>query len=465
MAFIFKVTTTGASESFTIPCQNVGTFNATIDWGDGSADSTITAYNDADLAHTYATADTYTITVTGTFPNIYFNNGGDKLKIIEVVDLGAVGWQTLSSAFYGCSNLTSVGGDTADVSSVTSMYRMFFSCSSLTMLDASAWDVSSVTSMYQTFLYCSNLTTLDVSSWDVSSVTTIQSMFQDCSSLTMLDVSAWDVSSVTGMYRTFLDCSSLTSLDVSAWDVSSVTTMQSTFQDCSSLTSLSIRNWTPVLVTNGTSFLLSANSALSQDEYEQTLINWSKLSLQSGVTWHFGDAVYSDLDAGMSIQMEGRISFSDDNSSDFVWQWGSTGASNQLRAQLRRDGAYVGGWTVEQYAGGVLDAVVEGVPGTYTPGLEVPFNIAARHATPNMNISIDGTALTADTTLAALPDLSATDLNLGYDFMGTISRFRMWDADIEDAGIVEASAPSLEPSLHLSFDGTEDSYTVSDWRE
>ena len=74
MAFILKITTTGSPQTFTIPCRNVGTFNATIDWGDGGPTSSITAYNDADLAHSYTTAGQYTITITGTFPNIYFNN-------------------------------------------------------------------------------------------------------------------------------------------------------------------------------------------------------------------------------------------------------------------------------------------------------------------------------------------------------------------------------------------------------
>ena len=99
MAFIFKITTTGSPQTFTIPCQNVGTFNATIDWGDGGPTSSITAYNDADLAHSYATAGQYTITITGTFPNIFFNNGGDRLLVDEVVDLGDVGWENLNSAF------------------------------------------------------------------------------------------------------------------------------------------------------------------------------------------------------------------------------------------------------------------------------------------------------------------------------------------------------------------------------
>jgi hypothetical protein len=56
-----------------------------------------------------------------------------------------------------------------------------------------------------------------------------------------------------------------------------------------------------------------------------------------------------------------------------------------------------------------------------------------------MNGAVDGTALTADTTPTALPNLSSSTLSLGYDFMGTIAQFRMWDEDLTDTGITEAS--------------------------
>ena len=73
--------------------------------------------------------------------------------------------------------------------------------------------------------------------------------------------------------------------------------------------------------------------------------------------------------------------------------------------------------------------------------------------------------MTEDTTPVELPDLSATDLDLGFDYMGTIGTFRVWDQDLGDDGIVTATAPSLEPSLSLTFDGSGLSFTVLDWSE
>jgi hypothetical protein len=49
--------------------------------------------------------------------------------------------------------------------------------------------------------------------------------------------------------------------------------------------------------------------------------------------------------------------------------------------------------------------------------------------------------------------------------MGTIQNFQIWDRDIGDQGLVDETAPSLEPSLFLTFDGTTGSYSVMDWSE
>jgi hypothetical protein len=76
----------------------------------------------------------------------------------------------------------------------------------------------------------------------------------------------------------------------------------------------------------------------------------------------------------------------------------------------------------------------------YSPSVNVPFNIASRHGSTFINGAVDGTALTENTTPVALPDLSTTDLQLGYDFMGTIKTFRVWADDISDVGIEEASS-------------------------
>ena len=240
MSFIFKITTTTSPQTFVIPCTNTGTFNATVDYGDGTGSQTVTAYNDANLTHSFATAGQHTITIDGTFPNVnFFNNAASRVLVNEVVDLGDVGWLTFS--FRGCTNLTAFNGGTADTSSVNNMSIMFFSCNSLTSLDLSGFDTSSVTNMSYMFYACPSLTSLNVSSFDTSSVTTMRSMLTGCSSLTNLDIKHFNVSSVTV----------------------------------------------------GTGFLQNANNALTTTAYDELLEAWAAQDVQPNVPWHFGDAQYT----------------------------------------------------------------------------------------------------------------------------------------------------------------------------
>ena len=138
----------------------------------------------------------------------------------------------------------------------------------------------------------------------------------------------------------------------------------------------------------------------------------------------------------MSIQIDGKMTYAGDGSSDRFVQWGTQGGE-EIRLVLEYGGAQTGSPTFIQRAGGVIDILSD--LNAYSPNTNVPFNIASRHGSTFINGAVDGTALTADTTPVALPDLSTTDLNLGYDFMGTIAQFRMWDEDLGDTGIAEAS--------------------------
>jgi len=51
--------------------------------------------------------------VPGGFPAIYFNGGGDRLKLMQISNWGAVTWDTMHAAFHGCNNLTITAADAA----------------------------------------------------------------------------------------------------------------------------------------------------------------------------------------------------------------------------------------------------------------------------------------------------------------------------------------------------------------
>ena len=258
MSFVFKITTTTSPQSFVIPCVNDGTFNATVDYGDGTGSQTVTAYNDANLTHSFATAGQHTITIDGTLPNLnFFDNSASASRVDEVVDLGDVGWVSFYRAFRGCTNLTAFNVGTADTSSITSMQDMFALCSSLTTLDLSSFDTSSVTNMVFVFASCTSLTSLNFSGLDTSSATDLRLMLFDCPNLTNLDVKSFDISSVT----------------------------------------------------NGANFLNLSNNALTTVQYNELLEAWAAQDVQPNVSWHFGDAQYSvESIMGWTANAGGKLS-------------------------------------------------------------------------------------------------------------------------------------------------------------
>ena len=286
--FIFEVDTTAVDETFTIPCQNAGVFNATVYWGDGG-ESTITTYNDANLVHTYAAAGTHSIEIDGTFPNIYFNNVGDKLKIKDITNWGNTGFLTMLRAFYGCINLT-VSATDDGFSEVTNMSYMFdgatavnpytsnwntsavtdmsymFSGAAAANIDVSGWDVGNVTSMINLFFRITS-SVLDVSLWDVSKVESIRNMFYD--GIASPDVSLWVTTSLKDASNAFRNCTNADP-DISGWDVSVITTMSSIFQ----------------------------GSTFGDVNYDAALLAWSALpSVQAAVPFHAGTAKYTETAA------------------------------------------------------------------------------------------------------------------------------------------------------------------------
>ena len=92
-----------AANQISIP-TNVGySYNCTVDWGDGTT-STYNGYGPT-MIHTYSTAGTYTVKISGTFPSIRFAGGVDRLKILEITNWGNIQWKFLHSSFQDCTNL------------------------------------------------------------------------------------------------------------------------------------------------------------------------------------------------------------------------------------------------------------------------------------------------------------------------------------------------------------------------
>ena len=156
--------------------------------------------------------------------------------------------------------------------------------------------------------------------------------------------------------------------------------------------------------------------------------------------------------SSMSIQVDGVVN----GENHVVTRWFAD-SSNYITQSINSSN-----YTFSQSNSGVIDEVTGG---SFFSGTDVPYDIASRNGSSFINAAIDGVALTENSTPTALPDLSTSDLSLGYDYMGTIGQFRIWALDLGDIGISEATQPSLVPSLNLTFDGTRNSFIVEGWSE
>jgi hypothetical protein len=142
----------------------------------------------------------------------------------------------------------------------------------------------------------------------------------------------------------------------------------------------------------------------------------------------------------MSIQMDGKMTYASSDSANTAlpWRW-QLNNNNIIYNRISTSGSRTGQPQFLQRATSSGNDSVVGANDVYSAGTDKPFNLAGRYGSTFINGAHEGTLLTADTTPTILPDLSSTDLELGQLFIGTIGQFRVWDEDITDTGITEAS--------------------------
>lgn len=265
--FITTWEVTNSSLNIVVPIVENPQNNYTIDFGDG----TILTNQTGNVSHTYSSAGTYTVVLSGIFKRIDFHfnaTTASKLKTIE--QWGTNQWESMERAFKGCSNLTINTADIPDLSQVTSMREMFYYAQSLNQ-SLNDWDVSNVTDMNSTFtLAVSFNQSLD--NWDVSNVTDMTGMFSAANSFNQ-SIGNWNVSNVTAMTNMFANALSFNQ-PLGNWNVSNATNTERMFSGAISFNQ-PIGNWNVSNVTDMTQMFLGASS------FNQSLNNWDVSNVTS----------------------------------------------------------------------------------------------------------------------------------------------------------------------------------------
>jgi surface protein len=333
--FIMSVKTDNTSAGsttatqFKLPLPSSGTYNFSVDWGDGSS-NTITAYNQAQTTHTYSTAGTNTVKILGVCIGWQFLNTGDRLKLLDVMQYGCL---TLNDqyAFWGCANLTGTAIDSPKITS-TSMISCFAGCTNFNG-NVGSWNMSNVTNIDSMFYNCtafnnggsssignwtfSGLSTVSVirtfefcpafnqpvnwnikvsdaretfyqctvfnqnlGNWDMSQCAQTPYMLAYCPAFNnggSSSIASWNTGNATDMSALFVGCTSFNQ-NISSWNVSKNRSFDAMFSNCTSFNQ-PIGAWN---TSAGTTFYQTFNGCTL---FNQNLGNWNmfKATVLSGM--------------------------------------------------------------------------------------------------------------------------------------------------------------------------------------
>lgn len=259
---------TSSSTQITLPLVSSGTYNMMVEWGDGTA-SNIKVYNDAAVTHTYSSAGTYNVRIFGTCTGWQFNNGGDKLKLLNISKWGPFKLGNTALYFHGCANLTITATDILDLTGTTDFTNAFRACASIvTIPSINSWITSAITNMSSAFQ--DNVALNQAFSFDTRSVTNLSAFLRGCTVYNQL--LSLNTSACTNMALMVFNCPAFDQ-DVSQFSIAALTNAISMFAS----SGFSITNYNKLL---------------------DSVTGWpSQPTIQSGVTFSAGSAHYSGANA------------------------------------------------------------------------------------------------------------------------------------------------------------------------
>lgn len=228
---------TGFSMTFTNTTKAAfeynGAVNLTVDWGDGNTENISGngggAFSWETVYHTYSSAGTYTINITGTAAraigtNInqqsgdYANTGWDKLTSIN--SFGTLG--ALRYTFESATALVSVPNSIP--TSVKAITNMFKDCTSFNDANITNWDTSGISGEpgyfggFQSAFDGATSFNQNIGNWKTGNVNGMNFMFKNASSFNQ-DLSSWCVTLIPSAPTQF-------DLNANAWTGGSATRPQ-----------------------------------------------------------------------------------------------------------------------------------------------------------------------------------------------------------------------------------------------
>ena len=305
-----------------LPLASTGSYNFVVEWGDGTQ-STITAWNQAQVTKTYAVAGTYQITIKGKCIGWVFNNTGDRLKILSVQQWGSLSLGTNQGNYFnGCANLNlSSVSDILNLSGLSNISYCFRACSSITTInrinewnlmnlnpmglfysctsfnqDLGLLNVSNATFFSEMFFGCNlfnNGGSSSINNWVINTGKDISffGMFQNAPAFNQ-PIGNWNTSRVASMNRMFNGATSFNQ-NISNWDTSNVTDFTNMFYYATAFNQ-PIGSWNISNVTNFTNFMSGKTPAnFSTANLDAIYNGWSSRPVKTPITISFGTVKYT----------------------------------------------------------------------------------------------------------------------------------------------------------------------------
>jgi len=234
--FIITVETSknGSSREnqFIIPTDDGSHYNYNVDCdNDGINEATNILGN---YTCSYESAGRYTIVIKDNtttrvgFPHLYFNNEGDREKIVGINQWGTMKWNSMKKAFYGCSNMNDTGGEAVDIPNLNSVIDLSYMFAGATRFnqDISAWDTSHIIYMHHMFDHALSFNQ-DIGSWDTHLIVDMNGMFIYARQFNQ-DIGNWNTSLVVDMHNMFSVADTFNQ-DIGSWDTHRVNNMSGLF--------------------------------------------------------------------------------------------------------------------------------------------------------------------------------------------------------------------------------------------